>query len=425
MKIHQLLLGARHLLVEADHLSFVNKYLPWRYPLGGMAMAAVSSLLCAWFIHVQAYTLLIGICAVMVLGLIWPWVSMRAIRGRLSFERSRTVEGRAIPARLTVTNYLPVGIWGLRLYGGAEGWGGKEAVINLAEIPGWRTTEYVFPFLPPVRGVYPSGQAVLATGFPFGLWEARRPLTIEGKLIVWPGSFELGLIPEAAASDRTREGSVFLNRPGHAGDFQGVRPYTRGDSLRRVHWAQTAKRCELIVCERQANANIHLQIILDADHAVHGGSGPWSSREWAIRSAASLIESFLASDALVELLVGDVHVPTGSGKLHRQKLNDVLAQLPERGVAPVERLLSSPFARRFGSGLQLVITTDQGIATVDTSLLHRHSLHLILFRAAAFDSHRLVDLPPCDIHAGWIVVDSADDVPAAFRRSWREVLHAN
>ena len=425
MTIHQFLLGARHLLIEADHFSSANKYLPWRYPLGGMAMAAVSSLLCAWFIHVQAYTLLIGVCAVIVLGLIWPWVSVRAMRGHLSFERSRTVEGRAISARLTVTNYLPVGIWGLRVYGGAEDWGDNEAVINLAEIPGWRTTEYSFPFLPPVRGVYPRGQAFLATGFPFGLWEAKRPLTIDGQLIVWPASFELGPIPEAAASDRTREGSVYLNRPGHTGDFHGIRPYSRGDSLRKVHWAQTAKRCELIVCERQASANVHLQIILDADHAVHGGTGPWSSREWAIRAAAALIESFLSTDALIELLVGGVHVATGSGKRHHQKLMDVLAHVPERGVAPVERLLSSPFARRFGSGLQVVITTDRGVAALDPPLLHRHSIHVILFRAAAFEHNRPLEPPSCGFHGGWIVVDTADDVPAAFRRSWREVLHAN
>jgi uncharacterized protein (DUF58 family) len=425
MNIHQFLLDARHLLVEADHFSFVNRYLPWRYPLGGLAMAAVSSLLCAWFIHVQAYTLLIGVCAVLMLGLIWPWVSMRAIRGRLSFERSRTVEGRAVSACLTVTNYLPIGIWGLRLYGGAEGWGGKEAVINLAEIPGWRTSEYIFPFVPPARGVYPSSQATLSTGFPFGLWEARRPLAVEDQLIVWPGSFELGPVPESAASDRTREGPFFLSRPGHAGDFHGVRPYVRGDSLRRVHWAQTAKRGELIVCERQASANVHLQIILDADPAVHRGGGPRSSREWAIRATASLIESFLASGALVELLVGEVHVPTGSGGKHRQKLLDVLAKLTERGVPPVQRLLSSPPAQRFGSGLQVVVTTDQGIAAVDPASLRRHSLHLILFRAAAFDPRGTAEPPPRGIPTGWIAIDSADDVPSTFRRSWRQVLHAN
>jgi uncharacterized protein (DUF58 family) len=425
MKIHQFVLNAKHLLVEADHFAFANKYLPWRYPLGGMVMAAVSSLLCAWFIHVQAYTLLIGVCTVMLLGLIWPWISMRAIRGQLTFERSRTVEGRAVTARLTVTNYLPVGIWGLRVYAGADGWAGEEAVINLAAIPGWRTSEYTFPFLPLARGVYPLGQAILATGFPFGLWEAKRPLRVDGQLIVWPRSFALGPIPEAASSDRTREGSVFLNRPGHVGDFHGVRPYVRGDSVRKVHWAQTAKRCELIVSERQASANVHLQIILDADHAVHGGSGPQSSREWAIRTAASLIESFLASDALVELLVDEVRVPTGSGGQHQQKLLDVLAKLPERGVVPVERLLSSPAARRFGSGLQVVITTDRGIAAVDRSLQHHHCLHLILFRADAFDSRRLTAPRPGNAHSGWIVIESADDVPAIFRRSWREVLHAN
>ena len=70
------------------------------------------------------------------------------------------------------------------------------------------------------------------------------------------------------------------------------------------------------------------------------------------------------------------------------------ARLPDRGVAPLQGLLSSPAVRRFASGLQVVITTDRGIAAIDPALLHRHSLHLILFRSAAFDPRGAVEPDP-------------------------------
>ena len=422
--LHERLLDARRILVEADHLSHVNKYLPWRYPLGSLAMAAVAALLCGWFIHVQAFTLLVGVLSVIVLGLIWPWVSLRCLRGTLSFEQSRTVEGRPVTAKLRVRNFLPVAAWGLKLYGGSGGWVGVESLVNLAAIPGWRTTEFTLPFVPPARGEYPVGEACLGTGFPFGLWEARRALTTEGRLIAWPATFDPGPVPEAAASDRTREGLVYQNRSGNAGDFLGVRPYVRGDQVRRIHWQQTAKRGELMIREQQASANVSLQVVLDVDPSVHRGSGSRSSREWAIRTAGSLIRSFLGRGALVELVVGDVVVPVGSGDSQRQKMLEALARVPDGGAVPLEQLLTAPAARRFGSGLQAVITTDLGAAAVPPALLRRHATHLIVFCARAFDeSVKAVDIRPYD--RAWIEINTSDDVPEAFRRAWREVLSAN
>jgi uncharacterized protein (DUF58 family) len=424
--LHERLLRLRHFLVESDHFSFVNKYLPWRYPLGSLAMAALAAALCGWFVNVQAFTLLVGMAAVVVLGLVWPWLSVRAVRGQLAFEQSRGVEGRAVTARLTVTNYLPLGAWGLSLYGGSEGWAGQESVVNLAMIPGWRTTQFSFPFVPPARGEYPMGRAALGTGFPFGLWEARRELHTDGRLIAWPASFDLHAIPEAAASDRTREGMVYQNRSGHAGDLFGVRAYARGDSLRRIHWPQTAKLGELMICERQASASVSLQIVVDADEAVHGGLGPSGSREWVIRAAASLAETFLDRGGLVELLVGDVVIPVGGGRRQRLRVLDGLAKVPAHGVAPLERLLTSSAALRFSSGLQIVLTTDLGATGLPAALFRRRSMHLIIFRARAFD-------PGVESCAGsemlpsqtWFEITSAVDVPSSFCRAWREVLHAN
>ncbi|WP_169977373.1 DUF58 domain-containing protein [Tautonia rosea] len=421
-RLQRWLLGMRHLLVEADHFSFVNAYLPWRYPLGSLAMAAVAAALCGWFVHARAYLLLIGVGSVIVLGVIWPKVSLLAIRGHLKFEDRRTVEGKGTRARLVVSNYLPIGSWGLRLRGGHED-AGSGSVVNLAVVPGWRTTEFEFPYVPPLRGEYPRGSAALRTGFPFGLWEAERSLATTGSLLVWPRSLPLDDIPEAAASDRTREGLVFQNRAGHSGDFFGVRPYVRGDSLRRIHWPQSARYDRLIVCERQASANLHLQVVLDVLPSVHGGNGPYSSREWAIRIAATLIEAFLNRGALVHLVVDDRSVATGSGTSHRERLLDTLAKIPPKTSKTIGEVLSSSPVRRFRDGLQVVITTDRGLQRADA---WPHGGKAIILRAASFGAvaePERHDRPL--LVRPWIEITDANNVAGQFRRGWREVLNAN
>ncbi len=421
--VQRWLLRIRHVLVEADHLSFVNVYLPWRYPLGSLLMAAVAAVLCGWFVHARAYVLLIGVGSVIGLGLAWPKLSLLALRGRLVFEDRRTVEGKGTRARLIVTNYLPLGSWGLRLHGGEA----ADSVVNLAVVPGWRTTEFEFPYVPRVRGEYPIGTTCLRTGFPFGLWEAQRSLESGGNLIVWPLTFAIDAIPEAAASDRTREGLVFLNRAGHSGDFLGVRPYVQGEPLRRIHWAQSARYDRLIVCERQASANLLMQVVLDVEPAVHGGRGPDGSREWAIRIAATLIEVFLARGALVELLVGDRAVSTGSGGLQRERLMDTLARIPADPSTTLRTILASRPARRFRDGLQAVITTDRSLDQPGVAALWSRSARAIVLRAGAFEASR----GGHDEHAPrlpvrpWIELNDADDVRGQFRRAWREVLDAN
>ncbi len=419
--LHDRLLRFRHLLVEADYFSSVNKYLPWRYPLGSLFMAALAALLCGWFIHVQAFVILIGVGSMIVLGLVWPWLSLLGIRGQLSFERSRTVEGQGILARLTLRNYLPFGAWGLRLYGGDCNTLGVQSVINLAAVAAWRTTDYEFLFVPPMRGEYPKGKAALGTGFPFGLWEARRTIETEGTLIAWPKTFEAGAIPEAAGSDRTREGLVFQNRAGHGGDFLGVRPYIRGDSLRRIHWAQSARHDSLIVCERQASANISLQILLDVDPNNHVGQVPSSSREWAIRIAASMIEEFLGRGALVELQAGDARVGIGGGPTQRNRLLDTLARIPERSNLGLADCLGSATFRGFRSGLQTVITTDLGLLALPPELRTGRRSRLILLHTSAFNARtRKMNIQALGVRP-WVEIQNAQDIPAAFRKAWREV----
>ena len=62
------------------------------------------------------------------------------------------------------------------------------------------------------------------------------------------------------------------DRPGTWGDVLGVRPYRRGDVLRRIHWPQSARHGQLVVCEVQASRP-SVQIVLDTHPESHWARG--------------------------------------------------------------------------------------------------------------------------------------------------------
>jgi hypothetical protein len=280
------------------------------HPLGILILAGVVSLLCGLFLHAQGFVLCGGVLAVVALGVIWPWLSIRGLAGTVAFDRSRASEGEAVEVRLILRNRLPWTAWGLAVRGGFGG-GATEPVAGVASAPRRRTAMCRWAFTPSCRGVYPNVTPRLATGFPFGLWENSRPLSVETPLIVWPRTFPVGPIPPVSG-DRQVEGNVSRSKVGTNGDVLGVRPYRRGDSPRRIHWRQSARHDRLVVCELQSNSRPVIQIVLDADPRVHAGTGPNSSREWAIRIVASFAKGWLADGAQVGVSWGghDNLVPT-------------------------------------------------------------------------------------------------------------------
>lgn len=421
---------------EAEYLADLNRYLPWRYALGCLVMAAITSGVCGWLIHGQAYVMLGCIVLAIVLGLAWPGLSILGVRAEISFGRERVREGEPVQVRLRVHNAWPLGIWGLRLQSGAGSafLNGRlhDCTASLAMAPGWRMTEFTWEWRPMCRGEYPRGVLRLVTGFPFGLWEAGRQVQVRQSLIVWPRTFPLHLLPEAAANDRTTEGLTPINRVGTMGDVLGVRPYRRGDPLRRIHWGQSARHDRLIICEQQATACPRVQVVVDLDPKVHAGSGPASSREWAIRVAASIAEAALRHASLVELVLPHATVPYDVGSRQQQRTLDALAQAPDRPGSDLADLLASPACRAV-CGLQLVITTVSALSRVGYEIACRRGRFVIAFDERRFAEDRFRCLDPED-NAELIQADGSGRVfritsPASvFEQTqaiWKELLCAD
>lgn len=150
---------------------------------------------------------------------------------------------------------------------------------------------------------------LIATG-PLGLTEAAR------RVRVWlPTPWRIG--PAALAHDPDWP-ALRTVPPGESstvtqGDdlFRGVRPYTRGDPRRSVHWPATAHRGALMVKERDGIEQVALRVVLELTHA-----GP--DAELAAGRAAWLVEHGLARGWRVHLVTAEAP-PTPAPPLLRPR----------------------------------------------------------------------------------------------------------
>jgi uncharacterized protein (DUF58 family) len=143
---------------------------------------------------------------------------------------------------------------------------------------------------------------VIATG-PLGLAEAAC------RVRVWlPVAWSIA--PPPAAHDPGWP-ALRTTPPGESttvtrGDdlFRGVRPYTRGDPRRAVHWPATAHRGTLMVKERDGIEQVALRIVLELTHL-----GP--EADLAAGRAAWLVDHALSRGWRVQLVTaeGAPHAP--------------------------------------------------------------------------------------------------------------------
>jgi uncharacterized protein (DUF58 family) len=378
-------------------------------PAGALLLAAAVALLCGLVLSTYALVLAAGLVGLVVIGLLSPWLALRGVESRIGFDRSRCREGESVSTTLRLTRR-----WSrspLALRGGFESTAESSSVVMEVPASRGRTVLATWRFTPSRRGCYPlaSPGPRLVTGYPFGLREASRPVVTDGRLIVWPRVLPVGTIPDSAG-DTQFEGRLSHTKSGSVGDVLGVRPYRRGDPIRRIHWSQTAKHDRLMVCELQSHARPRVQIVLDSDPKIHVGRGADSSREWAIRITASLAEGWSGQGADVEVVIaGTGHRIDGVQALHR--MLDALATLPDAAGPPLADVLA---AAHFG-GLQVVVTTDLTGADVQGSTNRR----FFILESAGFMADDS-PMPPKSGLRPWVRVASPSQVASALRSGWKE-----
>jgi uncharacterized protein (DUF58 family) len=110
------------------------------------------------------------------------------------------------------------------------------------------------------RGVFEGERMRLMTGFPFGLFQARREVRLARKVIVFPHISQVDI----SFAFQGRSGSVpKRQRRGESEELLRLREYASGDNLHHIHWKSTAKLARLMVREFSAEQRRRFSIVFD------------------------------------------------------------------------------------------------------------------------------------------------------------------
>jgi uncharacterized protein (DUF58 family) len=172
-------------------------------------------------------------------------------------------------------------------------------------------------FVPGHRGWHAVPTLRLATVFPFGLFRAWTVWRPAARVLAWP-------IPETPApplplSASTSGDDKPAARQGGS-EWDGVRPWRRGDTMRQVVWKKVARSGEMVSRETAGTATRELWL----DWAETSGTDKEKKLSrltaWVLRASQEGLD--------MGLRLPHHTLPAGQGDAHRRAALDALAQSP-------------------------------------------------------------------------------------------------
>ena len=303
-----------------------------KQPLGWVVSAIAASLLVGLLIGPQGYIMALSFLALLVLGLAWPWISMKRIRCHLLLPDQRVEENQNLEMIFNVKNYWPLPVFGLMVKGEflQENEGEEPIAFSLKRVAAWSESKFRIPITPSRRGKLPTGKVTVSSGFPFGLMDISKTVDALQSTVVWPTCVPLDGFPISESTRCLLQGAL-RDRSGDLGDSIGVRAYRNGDRLRNIHWAQSVRSQTLMVRERQSIASTGATVLIDLSPADHEGQGTGSSFEWTIRIAASICKHLHETHSPVQVVSFGLPRQTQTSEDNRNGIRpvmDFLANLP-------------------------------------------------------------------------------------------------
>lgn len=244
------------------------------------------------------------------------------------------------------------------------------------------------------RGYYRFGPAMLTTGDLFGFAAREREFPVLDRLIVYPR-----VLPVSAFGMPARQpfGDARAVRQLVEDPFlvAGVRPYTPGESPRRIHWRASARTGTLQVKAYERSASPAVALFLDTNtfDFFWQGTDP-TLLELVITATASLAAHALTEGQPVGLFVnapmsgssaaGSIRIAPSRHPAQLGRLLEALARLIPGSSTRIEELLRLEL-RRLPWGATVVILTGRVTAGLQRALadLARRGHHPVLVSCGA------------------------------------------
>jgi len=208
------------------------------------------------------------------------------------------------------------------------------------------------------RGLFTFGPVELRYGDPFGLFP--RTLRVPGSrsVVVYPVIRSVGALEALApstAGDEQPRGRV-LDLPPNA---TTIREYVPTDSVKRIHWASSARLARLMSRSFETREGGDAWIVLDVQASVHAGEAPDSTLEYAMSMAASLADAALRRGSAIGLVSNDSQlsmIEAARGDQQRKKLLEHFTLAQADGTVSLASLLTSQRQQWQHRGGLIVIT---------------------------------------------------------------------
>lgn len=225
---------------------------------------------------------------------------------------------------------------------------------------------------PTRRGRFPFGAVTIRTLGPLRLVRRQQTRTIPGSLAVLPA-----YPSREAMSTRMRiplgTGLRSVRTRGTGTDFDQLREYRPGDDIRRVDWAATARRSNVIVREYRAERNQHVVALLDNGRVMAGTVGGAPRVEHAMDAVLGLTQVATRLGDNLGLVTFDNQVrgivPASNAKSQFARVTEAMYLLDTQYDESAYRTAFTTAAARFRRRSLFVVFTDLVESIVTDSLL--------------------------------------------------------
>lgn len=265
------------------------------------------------------------------------------------------------------------------------------------------------------RGGYLLGPTTVTSGDPFGIFRVKRQFPATSKLVVFPMLFSVrdflsppGLLPGGKA---IRRKSIDITP--HAA---GVREYVPGDPMKRIHWATSIRRNQLMVKEFEQDPQAEVWLFLDTHKGVHFSRPgeqynvspaddfmllrrrkvklPPSTLEYSISITASLANYFIEQRRSVGLVTASETsykvIPAERSERQEGKILEALAFIQAESTITLPSMVTTQIGQMPQGSSAILVTPmiwSELLLAVDS--LQRRNLRpvVVLLMAHTFGSH--------------------------------------
>ena len=339
---------------------------------------------------------------------IWSHFSIRGLKINRSARALRAQVGQIFEERFDIHNQT----WLPRLWlevNDESTLPGSEGSRVLSMIDGRQGRSYLARTRLIQRGVFPLGPTVLASGDIFGIFPASIRIPAKDTLLVYPMMVDVQFFPNPPG---LLPGGEALRRRTHqvTPNAAGVREYSHGDPLNRIHWLSTARRDRLMVKEFELDPLADVWIFLDASRSIQYAQPrapidfkvqdlwqrnvkidlPPSTEEYGVSVAASLVRDYLRRGRSVGLVSSGSFltlIPPDRGGRQLGKILEALAIVRAEGEIPLRGLVEMQVKHMVkGSSVVLITPSTQHEMVIVAEFLLRRGLLpiVVLLDAASF-----------------------------------------